>query len=671
MRDDTEGTRPRRLSFTQHLQRMLHIEGSGTQKQSVGSHVPSGGNDSSVILHSDQSSGSKGKGKTSRPGVNDKSNDHTKTHNAYSYTTLGSRVSASDVENSENSPRHRSIQTTSQQLQAKPTPKDQPKRSDVCVSPTWNSNPTQKNERHATLRVEAKRAGHEKKFMKVEQSELTKNSIFIKREPRRLTKKQPFGSTSRASSVSLDTPDASRRFSSIFPGSRRTSRSRSQPSSVNGDDNDKSQLPPQSLRAGEVSNPVSTSQPTTPVLSTTLPESFCATISKELAVQSNPLLPIDIASSQPQKILQSVEMATAVEATEKQNHFSSSKKSRLHGQGFRQRSPVILGDSARTSAPDEPAELDRITFAASLDLGKRVFNSRQHSQRASLQQEFARDASRVPETNTTSKTPTASGNSAKIKTSNLPSSPSAQQLDSPEDTQIRYPLSDVNRRHRMGKSFTSSPLASLRTLKNSAGTQSDITSAERTSDLADNLNHGGPFVLCQTASHLNMIPSHSIASSRPQDSCYQNSRQLPIKTLDISMDTHQQSGLANDSKLPECRCKSHLGVATSGTQPKRLSTLTQRSNQKEQRVAGRARPRYREMPFVSPKGDSRSIQHRQTNLYTGPAPQKMIDRKVVEKNHQLYHYRQVCRMNQNPMNITLPMKLHQVVRVHRMMKAAT
>ncbi|OJJ96111.1 hypothetical protein ASPACDRAFT_81349 [Aspergillus aculeatus ATCC 16872] len=103
---------------------------------------------------------------------------------------------------------------------------------DVAV--TLNNKPPAKRqidaprnkETRATKRLEADRAELEKQLLRLEQAEESRTSRLLKRETRRLSKKQPLDRWSRASSASADDFGSSTRLSSIFSISRRSSRSR-------------------------------------------------------------------------------------------------------------------------------------------------------------------------------------------------------------------------------------------------------------------------------------------------------------------------------------------------------------------------------------------------------------------------------------------------------------
>lgn len=134
-----------------------------------------------------------------------------------------------------------------------------------CSSPTWHKDNARK-ERRATKRLEADRKDLEERLLRLEANQARLENGIYERNPRRLTKKQPIGSTRRSSSANTERSRSSA-FSALFSASRRSSRSRA--SSVTGD--------------GTASQRHSSDTP--PTLSLTLPERFGTAVSRELATR--------------------------------------------------------------------------------------------------------------------------------------------------------------------------------------------------------------------------------------------------------------------------------------------------------------------------------------------------------------------------------------------------
>ncbi|KAJ5707998.1 hypothetical protein N7488_007799 [Penicillium malachiteum] len=134
-------------------------------------------------------------------------------------------------------------------------------RSNRCSSPTWGKENSRK-ERRATKRLEAERKELEKRLLHLEESQSRVDNGIFDRASRRLTKKNPQGSSSRSSS----TGSSRLRSSSItrfFTGSRRASRA----NSINEDD-----------ASTQLAGP-----PGPPSVPLALSERFGADVSRELA----------------------------------------------------------------------------------------------------------------------------------------------------------------------------------------------------------------------------------------------------------------------------------------------------------------------------------------------------------------------------------------------------
>ncbi|KAJ5096278.1 hypothetical protein NUU61_005634 [Penicillium alfredii] len=147
-------------------------------------------------------------------------------------------------------------------------------RDKICSSPTWHKDTTRK-EKRVTKRLEAERKELEKRLQKLEEAQTRLDNGIFERNSRRLTKKQPLGSSSRSSSANADRPQSAGAFTAFFSGSRRSSRSRA--NSVDGDDH-AHQSADTNLNKEET--PASSGPPFLPL---TLPERFGTAISRELA----------------------------------------------------------------------------------------------------------------------------------------------------------------------------------------------------------------------------------------------------------------------------------------------------------------------------------------------------------------------------------------------------
>lgn len=225
---------------------------------------------------------------------------------------------------------------------------------------------TQKKEKRVTRRLEAERIELEKRLLKLEQTQLAGNHHTLKRESRRLTKKQPLGSSSRGSSVSADeSRPSSRRLSALFSISRRTSRS-SSVNGRNGEESTDSAPVPTKIPADDLSTP----RVARPSLSTSLPERFSAVISKGLIVGSNALLQDQTPPAQSPSSPATATVTNDPERLEA-NEECSLQKSEPNLDHAKQQ----IDDYGKSSKPHSlhtSPDLDRISFAATLHLARRA-----------------------------------------------------------------------------------------------------------------------------------------------------------------------------------------------------------------------------------------------------------------------------------------------------------
>ncbi|OGM43233.1 hypothetical protein ABOM_008090 [Aspergillus bombycis] len=530
-----QSTRPRRPSLTQHLQRILHIDDLGKRHSS--------------------SSQSPGAGLTASP-----------QQQQFTQKSVQKPQSYLHVKKS------LTRETSCREPQASYTPEEPPANFDNCISPTWSRNSAVRNERRATLRLEAERVELEKKLMKLEQAESTKDLSSMRREPRRLTKKQPFGSSSRASSVSADESRGSRRISSIFSTSRRSSRSRS--SSLNEDDRGTSR--PQ-LFGPECA---------TRTLSTTLPERLSTAISKELAVQNNPLLENHTSSLRSQKLSHSEVAMTVDQGTESNRHFDNSEAGTSHAQGLKrlrqepmqQVAPITMSISDVRQVSDS-SELDRSSFAAALNLRKRVSGKTQShgrlsqstpSQSTIAQKESRRELSATgPSRKTSASVTPLNTNHLGIRKPLI-----AFQLGPSVNVPIRTPRGKPQGRH---KRFISSPLAGFPTTSNTTFQSLDAVPNERASASPDGMCHTEPSAFSKRTASCNTNPPRPMTSLRLSNGDGREDRHFPISPLDLThvAKENPRTSLPNSSGLSDHSLKPYSSTAISNTKPKGHLALNQ------------------------------------------------------------------------------------------------
>ena len=233
-------------------------------------------------------------------------------------------------------------------------------RPEICVSPTWNQHQSmQKKEKRVTKRLEAERQELEKRLRKLEEAEQTRDLTSIQHETRRLTKKQPMGSSSRDSSADSRRSSSSR-MSAFIAGVKRVSRSRSRASSVDGDDQGVSKLQSTESPKQRQENK-SQPQPAAPHLSAALPERLGVSISRELAQRNSPLLPNSLPANQPQRSLHAMTKSADLREISRNSQVMETYPEDNIETAVNNHPNV---DNERAAI--EPYDLDRASFAATL-----------------------------------------------------------------------------------------------------------------------------------------------------------------------------------------------------------------------------------------------------------------------------------------------------------------
>ncbi|KAL2839774.1 hypothetical protein BJX68DRAFT_196030 [Aspergillus pseudodeflectus] len=354
----TDNRRPRRSSITQQFQRMFNFDKTNDSRRSVSYDDSSKGKFATSTLPSNiqpavENNDPQDYAKYRHSGISTNEQSH------ISHSSLGSKITGLNTSVS----RPSSLQSfgVDAQQPAKNSLDGPLHRQDTA------SHVVQKKDRRATKRLEAERLELEKRLFKLEEAERTGDVSALRRESRRLTKKQPLGSSSRSSSVSADESRSrpSSRLSSLFSGSRRRSRSRS--SSIDAADN----------RFGSKDAPSSDSPNALPKLPSTLPERLSTAISKELAARKNALL------TPPEQSTPSLQSEQATSEcthgipkqliTQKQDdtvtHLAEPSSSHAA-----QKDEYVRPETATNKARQQ-ADLDRALFTASLNSGKKTASS--------------------------------------------------------------------------------------------------------------------------------------------------------------------------------------------------------------------------------------------------------------------------------------------------------
>ncbi|PYI04471.1 hypothetical protein BO78DRAFT_320242 [Aspergillus sclerotiicarbonarius CBS 121057] len=365
-----QSRKPRRSSFSQHLQRVFHLDKHVNQEKSSRFSDPletgitrSHRQEQRELPHTD---------KTIIRDYTSKSVSTISTNeDVDSQAPQDSELSVLNKGGLENSSTY-SISQGMSQISDHSLVVNFPPEQESSDSSIWINKAVHKNERRATRRLEAERIELEKKLLKLEQTEPDQGRSLQRKETRRLTKKQPIRSSSRASSVSADESRSSTRFSSLFSSSQRTSRSRS--SSLKESDRELPKFPPLDAREA-LSGPDLGLQSIRPHVTLAMPERFGTVISKKLAI-NNALLPHQHGASTEAN-------TTSIESkiNEASHHRYHNEKSLLHEQGPLQIYRADTEDnthrvaSRAPSSPALPADLDRMSFAATLNLETRGFEA--------------------------------------------------------------------------------------------------------------------------------------------------------------------------------------------------------------------------------------------------------------------------------------------------------
>ncbi|KAL4945975.1 hypothetical protein BDV06DRAFT_235865 [Aspergillus oleicola] len=575
----SENRRPRRSSITQQFQRIFHKDKAGDAR-----------NDS----YEDPFSTDGSTTNTPRPKGD---------NGSFDYSTYGpSEISSTGYS------RHSSLQSfqldSQQPATSSPSADGPVQKQDIDRSPTTTHSIVDKKDRRATKRLEAERLELEKRLFKLEEAERTGDVSMLRRESRRLTKKQPFGTSSRSSSVSGDDEPRSRapsRITSILSSARRRSKSRSK--SMDGSGNN--QLDAYGEASHENPNAL-------PALSSTLPERLSTAISKELAARKNALLVSPQQSSQSLKISQLKETSAPVgtssqTATRDKEELAPYALGALPTNGIDQKGlPNLQGSDVKEAHKQEQADLDRALFTASLTHKKR---SSAHSQPDRISQPpQPTHRSRGSETNILEARP--QGEDEQTEKTLLPRSPGAQGV---------VP--------RQAKKFKSSPLAESYTV----GGDNVPPVSKRASTLASPQVSDTPRAKTlsisdkATRSELSVTSSPSILqtpNNAPDERALGPAPDITVdpsvtetrnaRTFMSRIPTSKPSQLAPQASLTKPRFYNSLNKVTgpSSGKPKAIGTLSHR------------RERYSSptVPPKSPKRNSRALSLSPDNLKTIPRP---------------------------------------------------
>ncbi|KAF4211322.1 hypothetical protein CNMCM8980_002459 [Aspergillus fumigatiaffinis] len=374
MEQNPQNKRRRRSSITQQLHRIFTVDRQEIQKQRESWHVPS---NASARAAPDQHRQYRKEGTDTKPYHNGQYNNQSSHHPTRGSSDLGDLDFAQACGAASGEPQMRSRRQISstglehavENVQGfSGTPENAVRSIEKSTAQNGTNTVSQKKDKRVTRRLEAERIELEKRLLKLEQTQLAGNHNSLKRESRRLTKKQPLGSSSRGSSVSADEcRPSSRRLSGLFSISRRTSTSRS--SSVNGRNGDES-TDSAPVPTKTPADDVSTSRVAKPSLSTRLPERFSAVISKGLIVGSNALLQDQTSPAQSPS-----PPATTTATIQSETLEANEERTLQKPEPTLDDAKLQTGDhgkSSKSRSLQTSPDLDPISFAATLHVARRA-----------------------------------------------------------------------------------------------------------------------------------------------------------------------------------------------------------------------------------------------------------------------------------------------------------
>ncbi|KAL4917063.1 hypothetical protein BDW62DRAFT_211425 [Aspergillus aurantiobrunneus] len=453
----SENRRPRRPSITQQFQRMFHMDKAVNTSKNSSYEVPF---NTGVMISTPNTPARSMRDNGTSDYVNYGPSEISSTrYSRHSYSSSNSKATGLNASES----RHSSLKSF--QLEPQQPARDSPvvdgqlQKQDIDGSSIASHSVVQKQDRRATKRLEAERLELEKRLLKLEEAERTGDTSLLRRESRRLTKKQPLRSSSRSSSVSGD-ESRSRppsRLYSIFSSSRGRSRSRS--SSTDGVDN--AQI------TGCEEAPSNDNPNALPALSPTLPERLSTAISKELAARKNALL------ASPEQSLQSLKIATestypsSSQITIRDGGEVNSFVGAIPNDGIQPAEHLELETPELIDA-QQRTDLDRALFTASLKSKKRSKSLSQSGHTSKTAQ--TKICSVDSEVSLRETKPRADDD--QIGTTSKYRSTATPQGGSPKALLVRSSTDGVAQRHQ--KKFRSSPLAESQTINGD-----DVLSAPR------------------------------------------------------------------------------------------------------------------------------------------------------------------------------------------------
>ncbi|KAJ5189808.1 hypothetical protein N7491_008148 [Penicillium cf. griseofulvum] len=409
---------------------------------------------------------------------------------------------------------------------------------------------TKKKEKRVTRRLEAERKELEKRLLALEDAQSKPDLGIHGRSSRRLTKKQPVGSSSRSSSANAERPRSSSSFSSIFRRSRRNSNS----SDVDSPSPEFSQLR------------TDTNPPSLPL---TLPERFGTAITRELQSKHGTALNLPASNKMPNATQHSHFLHSSpksddlrenwkmAEAWKKKNGLSSQSVSGHNPNGNRS----ILGKAARNREKLASSnDLDREMFSAALKHDRKSVPATENPADRVIDDRSVR-ATSMPMSQSLSQpnfhpsypdSPTQVTTARQLQEMTLPETSenaSIQPNARLSQTNATGNPARKNRADPLPRAYKSSPLA-LNPANTDESPQDD-TSIPRL-PIAQNLDHASPSQ--PPHSPAQPLPAHTLPEDRERSRLPVASSHTPKRTASRFKENFQES--LQPAELPQIPVKS-------------------------------------------------------------------------------------------------------------------
>ncbi|OQE27033.1 hypothetical protein PENFLA_c006G05803 [Penicillium flavigenum] len=426
----------------------------------------------------------------------------------------------------------------------------------IYKPPTWDK--PNKKEKRVTKRLEAERKELEKRLLALEDAQSKADLGTYERSSRRLTKKQPVGSSSRSSSANAERPRSSSGLSSIFRRSRRNSNSSEQ-----------------DFPSAEFSQLRTDTNP--PSLPLTLPERFGTAITRELQSKHGTALNLSASNKMPKPAQHNRLHASAKSDDLRENWRMAeawkTKDGRESNRSVSEQIPIgsriVIGNGTRHGVTlASSGDLDRELFSAALKHDRKSMPAADHPHDRLTRHDRSVRATSMPMSQSLSQ----------------PNFYSSGHADPPTITTARQ-LQEMTPPETPDNSSSPSSVRSYQPL-NLAQTNSNGNLARK--------NRVDPFPRAYKSSPLALNPADTDESSRDDSP-------RPLTTQDLNHETPSQASHSPAQPHPEDRGRSRLPIASSHT-PKRTSSRFKENFQETQQSI--------ELPQIPVKSERRSLEIR-------------------------------------------------------------